>query len=79
MLFTVLAGVKILGGEANTLPRTLLAAGGASVIESTVARRDGRQILRFGRFKQPSVVDAEGSEAVPVGVRGCQVYRIQCA
>ena len=37
-----------------------LAAGGASVSESAVARRDGRQVLRFGRFKQPSVVDTEG-------------------
>jgi hypothetical protein len=53
-----------------------LTAGGASVIESAVVRRDGRQVLRFGRFKQPSVVDAEGCEAVPMGVRGRKVYRI---
>jgi hypothetical protein len=49
------------------------------VIEGAVAWRDGRQVLRFGRFKQPLVVDAEGDKAVPVGVRGCQVYRIEGA
>jgi hypothetical protein len=53
-----------------------LASGGASVIGGAVARRDGRQVLRFGRVKQPSVVDAEGCEAVPMGVRSRQVYRI---
>jgi len=73
------AGVKILGGEANTIARARLAARGASVIESAVVRSDGRQVLRFGRFKQPAVVDAEGCEAVPMGVRSRQVYRIQCA
>ena len=68
--------MKSLGGEAYTVARAHMAAGVASAIEGAVTRRDGRQVLRFGRFKQPSVVDAEGGEAVPVGVRGCQVYRI---
>ena len=49
---------------------------GASAIDSAVTRRDGWQVLRFGGLKQPSIVDAEGREAVPMGVRGCQVYRI---
>ena len=49
---------------------------GASVIEGAVVRRDGRQVLRFGGFKYPSVVDAEGCEAVPMGVRSREVYRI---
>jgi len=49
---------------------------GASAIDSAVARRDGWQVLRFGGLNQPAVVDAEDGEAVRVGVRGCQVYRI---
>ena len=49
---------------------------GASAIDSAVTRRDGWQVLRFGGLKQPSIVDAEGGEAVPMGVRGCQVYRV---
>jgi hypothetical protein len=71
-----LAGVNILGGEANTIARARRAARGASLIEGAVVRRDGRQALRFGRFKQPSAVDAEGCEAVSMGVRSRQVYRI---
>ena len=73
-------GAKILGGEANTVSQARVAATpGASAIDSTVTRGDGRQVLRFGGLKQPSIVDAEGGEAVPMGVRGRQVYRIQCA
>jgi len=51
----------------------------ASAIDSAVRRRDGRQVLGFGGLKQSSIVDGEGGEAVPMGVRGGQVYRIQRA
>jgi len=68
--------LKILGGRTEFDCPSRLAAGGASVIGGAVARRDGRQVLRFGRVKQPSVVDAEGCEAVPMGVRSRQVYRV---
>jgi hypothetical protein len=70
------SGLKMLGGEAQDCLSALGSVRGASVVKGAVVRRDGRQALRFGRLQQPSVVDAEGREGVPVGVRSRQVYRI---
>ena len=67
---------RTLGERRTRFAKPAWGDAGASAIDSAVTRRDGWQVLRFGGLEQPSIVDAEGGEAVPVGVRGCQVYRI---